>query len=345
VTAKDKLRRLLGHGMRGVCFSSEQADRTTVEEHGVADALGLVGRPLPSVYSAALSEFVFAAGVKLMESARPDVMYLSTTDYVQHKHAPGTPEANAFYRMMDGYLARLQDLGATVALTADHGMNAKTGGTGAPAVVYLQDVLDGWLGAGRRRGARAPARRAPGGGGRARARGGVRALRAAARSDGRSRRDFHAPRGAGHRGGAPRSLGAGRAAALARWDQRAAGAAAGQPPPPRSAARRAPAELRHLRRRAQPGAGVMREWVLLNPGPANTSPRVRQALLTPDLCHREPEFFEVMRECRQRLVRVLGAAPAFDSVLFTGSGTAAVEATVASAVPDGRSLLIVDNGV
>ena len=88
----------------------------------------------------------------------------------------------------------------------------------------------------------------------------------------------------------------------------------------------------------------MREWVLLNPGPANTSSRVRQALLTPDLCHREPAFFEVMRECRERLVRVIGA-PAFDAVLFTGSGTAAVEATVASAVPDGRSLLIVDNGV
>jgi phosphonoacetate hydrolase len=151
VTAKDKLRRLLGHGMRGVCFSSEQADRTTVEEHGVADALGLVGRPLPSVYSAALSEFVFAAGVKLMESTRPDVMYLSTTDYVQHKHAPGTPEANAFYQMMDGYLARLQDCGATVALTADHGMNAKTDAAGAPAVVYLQDVLDDWLGAGQAR--------------------------------------------------------------------------------------------------------------------------------------------------------------------------------------------------
>ena len=151
VTAKDKLRRLLGHGMRGVCFSSEQADRTTVEEHGVADALGLVGRPLPSVYSAALSEFVFAAGVKLMESTRPDLMYLSTTDYVQHKHAPGTLEANAFYQMMDGYLARLQDCGATVALTADHGMNAKTDAAGAPAVVYLQDVLDDWLGAGQAR--------------------------------------------------------------------------------------------------------------------------------------------------------------------------------------------------
>jgi phosphonoacetate hydrolase len=147
VTAKDKLRRLLGHGMRGICFSSEQADRTTVAEHGLDDALGLVGLPLPSVYSAALSEFVFAAGVRLMESARPDVMYLSTTDYVQHKHAPGTPGANDFYRMMDGYLAKLGALGATVALTADHGMNAKTDAAGAPAVVYLQDVLDGWLGA------------------------------------------------------------------------------------------------------------------------------------------------------------------------------------------------------
>jgi phosphonoacetate hydrolase len=151
VTAKDKLRRLLGHGMRGICFSSEQADRTTKAEHGLDDALGLVGLPLPSVYSAALSEFVFAAGVKLMESVRPDVMYLSTTDYVQHKHAPGTPAANAFYQMMDGYLARLHALGATVALTADHGMNAKTDAAGAPAVVYLQDVLDGWLGAGRAR--------------------------------------------------------------------------------------------------------------------------------------------------------------------------------------------------
>ena len=151
VTAKDKLRRLLGHEMSGICFSSEKADQTTKAEHGLDDALGFVGLPLPDVYSAALSEFVFAAGVKLMESVRPDVMYLSTTDYVQHKHAPGTPEANAFYRMMDGYLARLAALGATVALTADHGMNAKTDAAGAPKIVYLQDHLDAWLGAGQTR--------------------------------------------------------------------------------------------------------------------------------------------------------------------------------------------------
>jgi phosphonoacetate hydrolase len=145
VTAKDKLRLLLGHELRGVCFSAERADRTTVAEHGLADALGFVGRPLPSVYSADLSEFVFAAGVKLLEAQRADVLYLSTTDYVQHKHAPGTPEANAFYRMMDGYLGKLDALGATVALTADHGMNAKTDAAGRPNIIYLQDLLDGWL--------------------------------------------------------------------------------------------------------------------------------------------------------------------------------------------------------
>jgi phosphonoacetate hydrolase len=148
VTAKDKLRRLLGHQLEGICFSSEKADEVTEGEHGIDDVLGLVGRPVPSVYSADLSEFVFAAGVALMERVRPDVTYLSTTDYIQHKHAPGTPDANAFYAMMDRYLTRLSGAGATIALTADHGMNGKTDAAGVPQIVYLQDVLDGWLGEG-----------------------------------------------------------------------------------------------------------------------------------------------------------------------------------------------------
>jgi phosphonoacetate hydrolase len=142
VTAKDKLRKLLGHQLKGTCFSSEKADAATVE---------LVGMPVPSVYSAELSEFVFAAGVKLMARDRPDLMYLSTTDYVQHKAAPGAPAANAFYAMMDRYLARLDAFGCTLALTADHGMNAKHRADGSPDVVYLQDVVDGWLGAGKAR--------------------------------------------------------------------------------------------------------------------------------------------------------------------------------------------------
>jgi phosphonoacetate hydrolase len=151
VTAKDKLRKLLGHGLRGICFSSEKADQATVADNGIDGVLPLVGMPVPSVYSAELSEFVFAAGVKLLETRRPDVLYLSTTDYVQHKHAPGDPEANRFYAMMDRYLAKLDALGAVVALTADHGMNAKTRLDASPNVIYLQDLLDGWLGAGRTR--------------------------------------------------------------------------------------------------------------------------------------------------------------------------------------------------
>ena len=142
VTAKDKLRTLLGHRMKGICFSAERADKVSVAENGIADALSLAAMPLPSVYSAELSEFVFAAGCALLERERPDVMYLSTTDYVQHKHAPGTSAANAFTGMLDRYLAKLDAGGATVVVTADHGMNAKTDAFGRPNIVFLQDVLD-----------------------------------------------------------------------------------------------------------------------------------------------------------------------------------------------------------
>ena len=151
VTAKDKLRRLLGHGMgleRSVCFSSEKADTCTREEHGLDGVLALVGRPVPDVYSAELSEFVFAAGVALMQQRRPDVMYLSTTDYIQHKHAPGDAVANDFYAMMDAHLGALDAMGCVIALTADHGMNAKVRMDARPDVIYLQDLLDEWLGKG-----------------------------------------------------------------------------------------------------------------------------------------------------------------------------------------------------
>jgi len=148
VTAKDKLRKLLGHRMKGICFSSEKAAEATAAENGIENVVKLVGMPVPSVYSAELSEFVFAAGVKLLETRRPDLMYLSTTDYIQHKFAPGTEGANRFYAMMDRYLARMDAMGAAIALTADHGMNAKTKADGSPNVIYLQDAIDGWIGAG-----------------------------------------------------------------------------------------------------------------------------------------------------------------------------------------------------
>ncbi len=156
VTAKDKLRRLLGHGMSfgeggAICFSAEKADEATLDSHGIEDVLNKVRLPLPSVYSADLTEFIFAAGVMLMKTVRPDVMYLSTTDYIQHKHAPGSDGANDFYAMMDRYWGELDALGATIALTADHGMKAKHSKDGQPNVIYLQPLLDEWLGAGRAR--------------------------------------------------------------------------------------------------------------------------------------------------------------------------------------------------
>src|SRR5947209_4412456 len=87
VTAKDKLRTLLGHGLdmargRAIAFSSEKADKATLGENGIADVPARLGMRIPDVYSSGLSEFVMAAGVSILERERPDVMYLSTTDYV-----------------------------------------------------------------------------------------------------------------------------------------------------------------------------------------------------------------------------------------------------------------------
>jgi len=152
VTAKDKLRAMLGKGLdmasgRAIAFSSEKADQATVKDNGIGDVLARVGMKLPEVYSADLSEFVMAAGVSILGRERPDLMYLSTTDYVQHKAAPGTPIANAFYAMMDRYVGALDAAGAVLVLTADHGMNDKHLPNGEPDVIYLQTLLDEWLGA------------------------------------------------------------------------------------------------------------------------------------------------------------------------------------------------------
>ena len=151
ITAKDKLRALLGSGLsfdedRAICFSSERADQATLAANGIEDASAWLGKPVPEVYSADLSEFVFAAGVKILEEWQPDVMYLSTTDYIQHKFAPEEEGALSFHAMVDGYLGKLDAMGAAVVLTADHGMKPKHDAAGAPAVVYVQDLLDDWLG-------------------------------------------------------------------------------------------------------------------------------------------------------------------------------------------------------
>ena len=152
ITAKDKLRRQLQKGMNlangSVSFSSQYADHCTMEDNGIEDALDFVGQALPDMYSAALSLFVLDAGIRLLEERRPDIVYLSLTDYIQHACAPGDPEADRFYRDLDARFGRLEALGATVALIADHGMNEKTNDDGTPRVVWLQDILDQAFGPG-----------------------------------------------------------------------------------------------------------------------------------------------------------------------------------------------------
>lgn len=153
VTAKDKLRLLLGKGLvfdgSAICFSSEKADKATLADNGIADARKLTQMGVPEVYSAELSEFVFVSGVALLKTMRPDLMYLSTTDYIQHKYAPGAGKANDFYAMMDRYLGELDAQGAIVVIVADHGMKDKHLANGEPDVIFLQDVLDRAYGAGK----------------------------------------------------------------------------------------------------------------------------------------------------------------------------------------------------
>ena len=152
ITAKDKLRKQLGKGLNlakgNISFSSEYANRCTLAENGIANVLELVGMPQPDMYSMDLSLFVLEAGIKLLERDRPDLLFLSLTDYIQHKHAPGDPVANEFYRRLDAAFGRLADLGAVVALTADHGMNDKSTPDGRPKVIFLQDILDRKFGKG-----------------------------------------------------------------------------------------------------------------------------------------------------------------------------------------------------
>ena len=152
ITAKDKLRRQLQKGMDlsggSVSMSSQFADQCTMKENGIEDALGFVGQPQPDMYSADLSLFVLDAGIKFLEEKRPEILYLSLTDFIQHTHAPGTPVANQFYSDMDARFGRLRELGAVVALTADHGMGDKANENGEPNVIWLQDVLDKELGEG-----------------------------------------------------------------------------------------------------------------------------------------------------------------------------------------------------
>ena len=143
ITAKDKLRKMLGHRVEGgICFSSEKAGTATLAENGIENVGALVGRPSPDMYSPDLSLFVLDAGIKLLEAGRADLFYLSLSDLVQHAHGPGEREADDFHGAVDARIGQLAELGAVVGLVADHGMNDKTNDDGTPRVVFLEEELN-----------------------------------------------------------------------------------------------------------------------------------------------------------------------------------------------------------
>ena len=152
VTAKEKLRDLLSpgllaEGVTGMAFSSEKATEARVSTHGIENVEELVG-DTPPIYSGEASVFVLRAGVALVESGQADFLYLSLTDYIQHKYAPDEEGALEFYEALDAELGRLRELGCRLGITADHGMNAKCQEDGSPRVIYLEDELAGKFGAG-----------------------------------------------------------------------------------------------------------------------------------------------------------------------------------------------------
>lgn len=141
VTAKDKLRRLLGKDLSGICFSVEKAHETSEAENGISSVVEKIGRKNPDVYDPECSIYCIEAGDWLLREKRPDLVYLSTTDYVQHKHVPESEEAKSFYARLDHFLGRIDEQDVILGITADHGMNDKTKPDGSPKVQFLESVL------------------------------------------------------------------------------------------------------------------------------------------------------------------------------------------------------------
>ncbi|WP_437299592.1 phosphonoacetate hydrolase [Sorangium sp. So ce426] len=145
VTAKDKLRALLGAcregGPRPISLSAEKAHEQAIPEHGIGSITAAVGRENPSIYDWDISHYAMEMGLALHERLSATLLYVSLTDYVQHKEPPRGPMSDRFYARFDALFGEYLDAGFVCGITADHGMNDKTSQDGSPNVRYLDDAL------------------------------------------------------------------------------------------------------------------------------------------------------------------------------------------------------------
>jgi phosphonoacetate hydrolase len=130
LTSKGKLLRLLGRGA-GTVYAAESPPEFLVDRLG----------PPGDIYSAEINVWLFRAARELLRSEDPDVMYVSTTDFVQHKYAPEHEVAQQQMHDLDHVLGDIIDdrPEREVYVTADHGMRAKTAGVDLRRVIGAPD--------------------------------------------------------------------------------------------------------------------------------------------------------------------------------------------------------------
>jgi phosphonoacetate hydrolase len=143
VTAKDKLRALLGAPARdgGPAPLSLSAERAAEQTVGGVSVPALVGRAPPGIYDWDISHYAMEMALEVAPRIGAEIVYVSLTDYVQHKEAPRGELSDRFLARFDALLGSFLDQGFVCAVTADHGMNDKTAPDGSPEVRYLDDLL------------------------------------------------------------------------------------------------------------------------------------------------------------------------------------------------------------
>ncbi len=139
VTAKDKLLKLLSKGWEGIAFSGEMADIAWIE--GIGNVAEKIGKEPPHYSEACINRYTMQAAYLVFSKIRPDLMYISLTDCVQHRAAPGEDEANIMLSEVDEIIGKFIESGARIGITADHGMNYKIKADGTPNVIYLEAAI------------------------------------------------------------------------------------------------------------------------------------------------------------------------------------------------------------